>query len=375
MIFFLIIFIVVLVLCFAGYLFYFLYKKSSLKQKKTKKNKKFFLWNKKKNYNSVDIDNYLTNEILAITHDAKIHHEINLVIHENYYSDPNDLSSKLIEWSNNNLIDFSALFTILNLYKNKLTYNIELWITSFVFFQVLKEIKISKWNYNFETFKSFGIKRMDYKSYDNFPKYGNALYFYNEEHFMYFGCFDVNDSKMDLVINVIKNLNVHFVPEIIKKLKILSNPLLSIFSKKVDINNIYNYISDTIYNSVINEINRYYKFIYDNYNNKFRNQTFNNNYHRNENNQSFENNKSNETHKQNYNNEFEYASIDDLKEITFEESILVLNIDSKNPTMDEVKNAYKKMAKKFHPDVYKEGDSNKKMAIINKAYETLKASF
>ena len=375
MIFFLIIFIVVLVLCFAGYLFYFLYKKSSLKQKKTKKNKKFFLWRKKKNYNSVDIDNYLTNEILAITHDAKIHHEINLVIHENYYSDPNDLSSKLIEWSNNNLIDFSALFTILNLYKNKFTYNIELWITSFVFFQVLKEIKISKWNYNFETFKSFGIKRMDYKSYDNLPKYGNALYFYNEEHFMYFGCFDVNDSKMHLVINVIKNLNVHFVPEIIKKLKILSNPILSIFSKKVDINNIYNYISDTIYNSVINEINRYYKFIYDNYNNKFRNQTFNNNYHRNENNQSFENNKSNETHKQNDNNEFEYASIDDLKEMTFEESILVLNIDSKNPTMDEVKNAYKKMAKKFHPDVYKEGDSNKKMAIINKAYETLKASF
>ena len=374
MIFFLILFIVVLVLCFAGYLFYFLYKKSSLKQKKTKKNKKFFLWNKKKNYNSVDIDNYLTNEILAITHDAKIHHEINLVIHENYYSDPNGLSSKLIEWSNNNLIDFSALFTILNLYKNKLTYNIELWITSFVFFQVLKEIKISKWNYNFETFKSFGIKRMDYKSYDNFPNYGNALYFYNEEHFMYFGCFDVNDSKMDLVINVIKNLNVHFIPEIIKKLKILSNPILSIFSKKVDINNIYNYISDTIYNSVINEINRYYKFIYDNYNNKFRNQTFNNNYQRNENNQSFENNKSNETHKQNDNNEFEYASIDDLKEMTFEESILVLNIDSKNPTMDEVKNAYKKMAKKFHPDVYKEGDSNKKMAIINKAYETLKAS-
>ena len=375
MIFFLIIFIVILVLCFAGYLFYFLYKKFSLRQKKTKKNKKFFLWKKKKNYNSVDIDNYLTNEILVITQDAKIHHEINLVIHENYYSDPNDLSSKLIEWSNNNLIDFSALFTILNLYKNKFTYNIELWITSFVFFQVLKEIKISKWNYNFETFKSFGIKRMDYKSYDNFPKYGNALYFYNEEHFMYFGCFDVNDSKMHLVINVIKNLNVHFVPEIIKKLKILSNPLLSIFSKKVDINNIYNYISDTIYNSVINEINRYYKFIYDNYNNKFRNQTFNNNYHRNENNQSFENNKSNETHKQNDNNEFEYASIDDLKEMTFEESILVLNIDSKNPTMDEVKNAYKKMAKKFHPDVYKEGDSNKKMAIINKAYETLKASF
>ena len=160
-----------------------------------------------------------------------------------------------------------------------------------------------------------------------------------------------------------------------QKLKILSNPLLSIFSKNVDINNIYNYISDTIYNSVINEINRYYKFIYDNYNNKFRNQTFNNNYHHNENNQSFENNKSNETHKQNDNNEFEYASIDDLKEMTFEESILVLNIESKNPTMDEVKNAYKKMAKKFHPDVYKEGDSNKKMAIINKAYETLKASF
>ena len=375
MIFFLIIFIVILVLCFGSYLFYFLYKKFSLKQKKTKKNKKFFLWKKKKNYNSVDIDNYLTNEILAITQDAKIHHEINLVIHENYYSNPNDLSSKLIEWSNNNLIDFSALFTILNLYKNKLTYNIELWITSFVFLQILKEIKISKWNYNFETFKSFGIKRMDYKSYDNFPKYGNALYFYNEEHFMYFGCFDVNDSKMHLVINVIKNLNVHFVPEIIKKLKILSTPFLSIFSKKVDINNIYNYISDTIYNSVINEINRYYKFIYDNYNNKFRNQTFNNNYQRNENNQSFENNKSNETHKQDYNNEFEYASIDDLKEMTFEESILVLNIESKNPTIDEVKNAYKKMAKKFHPDVYKEGDSNKKMAIINKAYETLKASF
>lgn len=372
---FLIIFIVVLVLCFASYLFYFLYKKFSLKQKKTKKNKKFFLRKKKKTYNSVDIDNYLTNEILAITQDSKIHHEINLVINENYYSNPNDLSSKLIEWSNNNLIDFSALFTILNLYKNKLTYNIELWITSFVFFQVLKEIKISKWNYNFETFKSFGIKRMDYKSYDNFPKYGNALYFYNEEHFMYFGCFDVKDSKMHLVINVIKNLNVHFVPEIMKKLKILSNPFLSIFSKKVDINNIYNYISDTIYNSVINEINRYYKFIYDNYNNKFRNQTFNNNYQHNENNQSFENNKNNETHKQNDNNEFEYASIDDLKEMTFEESILVLNIESKNPTIDEVKNAYKKMAKKFHPDVYKEEDSNKKMAIINKAYETLKASF
>ncbi|EGZ31436.1 J domain-containing protein [Malacoplasma iowae] len=388
---FIIIFLILLGLGVGVFLFYYLNRKITSKEEGGKFQLKFLITLKKnfekwiplkknkKTYNSVDIDNFLVNEILVPTQDSKIHHEINLLINENYQNGPNELSSKLIEWSNNNLIDFSALFTILNLYKNKFTYNIELWITSFVFFQILKEIKISNSNYKFESFKYFGVKRMDYKSYDNSPKYANALYFYNEKHFMYFGCFDARDSKMNLVINVIKNLNVSFVPQIMKKLKFLSNPLVAFFNKKIDINNIYNYISDTIYNAVLAEINKYYTYIYDNYNNRFKNQTFNNNHQQKNSNSQTNNynqeNKQQEQKTKSNDEEFKKTSLNNLKHMTFEESASILNISSKNPTIDEIKNAYKKMAKKYHPDIYKEQDSNEKMAIINKAYETLKSSF
>lgn len=47
-----------------------------------------------------------------------------------------------------------------------------------------------------------------------------------------------------------------------------------------------------------------------------------------------------------------------------------LNV-SKGASQDEIKKAYFKMAKEFHPDVNKAPEAKEKFATINEAYETL----
>lgn len=47
-----------------------------------------------------------------------------------------------------------------------------------------------------------------------------------------------------------------------------------------------------------------------------------------------------------------------------------LNV-SKGATQDEIKKAYFKLAKEFHPDVNKAPEAKEKFATINEAYETL----
>lgn len=47
-----------------------------------------------------------------------------------------------------------------------------------------------------------------------------------------------------------------------------------------------------------------------------------------------------------------------------------LNV-SKNSSQDEIKKAYFKLAKQFHPDVNKSPEAKEKFATINEAYETL----
>ncbi|MDN5417725.1 MAG: DnaJ domain-containing protein, partial [Acinetobacter sp.] len=44
---------------------------------------------------------------------------------------------------------------------------------------------------------------------------------------------------------------------------------------------------------------------------------------------------------------------------------------SRNATPDEIKKAYRKLARKYHPDVSKEADAEAKMQTINVAYDTL----
>ncbi|WP_130803597.1 DnaJ C-terminal domain-containing protein [Acinetobacter ihumii] len=44
---------------------------------------------------------------------------------------------------------------------------------------------------------------------------------------------------------------------------------------------------------------------------------------------------------------------------------------SRNATPDEIKKSYRKLARKYHPDVSKEADSEAKMQAINVAYDTL----
>ena len=48
----------------------------------------------------------------------------------------------------------------------------------------------------------------------------------------------------------------------------------------------------------------------------------------------------------------------------------VLGIN-KNASADEIKRAYRKMAKKYHPDVNKSADAEEKFKEVNEAYEVL----
>ena len=49
----------------------------------------------------------------------------------------------------------------------------------------------------------------------------------------------------------------------------------------------------------------------------------------------------------------------------------VLGVD-RDATQDDIKRAYRKLARKYHPDVSKEVDAEKKFKEVGEAYEVLK---
>src|SRR5438876_12291089 len=49
----------------------------------------------------------------------------------------------------------------------------------------------------------------------------------------------------------------------------------------------------------------------------------------------------------------------------------VMGVDRK-ASAEEIKNAYRKLARKYHPDVSKETDAEEKFKEVGEAYETLK---
>ncbi len=44
---------------------------------------------------------------------------------------------------------------------------------------------------------------------------------------------------------------------------------------------------------------------------------------------------------------------------------------TRKASADEIKKAYRKLARKYHPDISKEKDAEEKMQAINVAYDTL----
>jgi curved DNA-binding protein len=44
---------------------------------------------------------------------------------------------------------------------------------------------------------------------------------------------------------------------------------------------------------------------------------------------------------------------------------------NRKASADEIKKAYRKLARKYHPDISKESDAEAKMQAINVAYDTL----
>lgn len=44
---------------------------------------------------------------------------------------------------------------------------------------------------------------------------------------------------------------------------------------------------------------------------------------------------------------------------------------TREASADEIKKAYRKLARKYHPDISKEKDAEEKMQAINVAYDTL----
>ena len=54
----------------------------------------------------------------------------------------------------------------------------------------------------------------------------------------------------------------------------------------------------------------------------------------------------------------------------FKDYYTTLNID-RNATQDEVKRAYRKLARKFHPDINKDAEAEQRFKEIGEAYEVL----
>jgi curved DNA-binding protein len=55
----------------------------------------------------------------------------------------------------------------------------------------------------------------------------------------------------------------------------------------------------------------------------------------------------------------------------FKDYYAILGVD-RNATAEEIKAQYRKLARKYHPDVSKEKDAEEKFKEVGEAYETLK---
>lgn len=223
---------------------------------------------------------------------------------------------KLFEWSKKENIDIANTITTLNHYRKNFIYSVD-FLVSYYIFSLIFGYKNSFESNNIKNKKFFYIcKHVDFYVENENEQY-EMIYLVFKNKFSFFAGFKKTDQNLEKIKYIFDNfdLDIHE-----KNFCLEKENYKKVFYK--------------IYDKTLEIVNEY----------KLK-------------------------HKQSnqFNYEYNKNEIVCTSKSLYKKYCSLLNI-SENSDLNQIKSAYRKMAKKYHPDYYKEKDSNLIMSQINEAY-------